>query len=83
MQSNVEWENLEQVARVLGQRWARRVKTEGQHGREATFAWPYTLHDARQLVDETFGTRLPSERREPLALILDRCARAAWRKNSV
>jgi hypothetical protein len=53
----------------------------GRHGQDAPLHWPYTIDDARQLVDETFGARLASERRDAIVRMLDRSARAAWQKS--
>jgi len=78
MSVELAWENLEQVARVLGQRWAKRLHK--QYGAEppAAAIWPCTLEQARLLLDEMLGARISSDRRERLALIVERSARAAW-----
>jgi len=74
----MEWENLEQVARALGERWARRLRTKSAGVPETSTPWPCTLDEARKLLDEVVGDKMPRERREPLSLILERSARAAW-----
>jgi hypothetical protein len=78
MSVELAWENLEQVARVLGQRWAKRLRN--QHGVEPlpSAAWPCTLEQARLLLDEMLEAKISSDRRERLALIVERSARAAW-----
>jgi hypothetical protein len=78
MRTRIEWENLEQVARALGERWARRFASEsGTSGRQGSLC-PCTLHEARRLLDQALGDRISADRREPLAVILERSARAAW-----
>jgi hypothetical protein len=82
MVNHIEWKSLEQVARALGQRWARRVRTDGVHRQCMPSHWPYTIDDARELVDKTFGARLEGERSENVARTLDRSARAAWDRST-
>jgi hypothetical protein len=76
----MEWETLEQVARALGQRWARKVRMDGWVKNAVPKHWPRTMDDARRLVEETFGARFEREGRESIAQMLDRSARAAWRQ---
>jgi hypothetical protein len=82
MSTELEWENLEQVARVIGERWARRLRAECCTTAKTTGPWPSTLDHARRLLDETLGDRIPRDRREALALILERSARAAWHRST-
>jgi hypothetical protein len=74
----IEREELEQVARSIGERWAKKLRArhaaiEGQFG-----AWPCGLEDARRLIDDLLGLRLEEEEREPLAIIAERSARRVW-----
>jgi len=74
----IEREQWEQVARCMGERWGRRLKARhSEMGRPIT-AWPCGLDDARRLIDELLGPRLSDDEREPLAIIVERSARAIW-----
>ena len=78
MSSEMEPSNLEQVARTLGERWARRIWVESGTERRRANTWPCRLEEARRLVDEGIGCKVPGDRKEALALIAERSARAAW-----
>ena len=80
MVTEVEWENLEQVARALGERWARQLRSECPSLTSYARPWPNTLGQARKLLDEMLGRKISEERLEPLALIVERSARTAWHK---
>src|SRR6266568_8185016 len=78
MVNGIAIENLEHVARALGERWARRLQTDPAVRRSAEL-WPGSLEQARELLDEFLGARVPTEHREALALLLERSARACWK----
>jgi hypothetical protein len=78
MVSGIAIENLEHVARALGERWARRLHTDPAVPRSAE-PWPGSLEQARGLLDEFLGARAPAEHREALALLVERSARACWK----
>jgi hypothetical protein len=80
MSNEIAEENLEQVARALGERWARRLQDECGASEDIEDLWPGTLEQARQILDATLGQRISAENREPLAMIVERSARAAWRR---
>ncbi len=82
MSGEIEPESLEQVARVLGERWARRLWTERSRTGKTPEGWPCTLDQARRLIDETLGLKIAGERQEALALIAERSALAAWQRSS-
>jgi hypothetical protein len=69
--------NLEQTARVLGERWARRLRF-GSAAKDLG-PWPGTIEEARHLLDATLGCECPSDRLDALVSIVERSARAAWR----
>jgi hypothetical protein len=73
----IDLETLEQVARVLGERWARRLYRELT---ERPSTWPRTLDQARELLDEMLAGRVASKHRDALAAIVERSARAAWNR---
>jgi hypothetical protein len=77
MVTGIAIENLENVARVLGERWARRRWADRSTPQNAEL-WPGSLEQARDLLDELIGTRLRIEQREALALMVERSARATW-----
>ena len=82
MSNEIDSENFEQVARMLGERWARRLWTERSASGRAKEGWPCTLDQARKLIDETLGRKISGDRQEALALIAERSARAAWQQSS-
>ena len=73
------FDNLEQTARVLGERWARRLRANLGLIGNGTAPWPGTLDEARHLLNATFVGELPREQLDSLVSILERSARAAWR----
>ena len=83
MPIEIKWEGLEQTARVLGERWARRLRLECHPLADGARPWPGTLEEARRLLDDTLGDKIAGERLEPLALIVERSARAAWHASVV
>ena len=78
MSSDSGLEGLEQVARVLGQRWARRLRADVTSKAKGMGPWPGTVNEARELLDATLGDEFPRESLESLVSILERSARAAW-----
>jgi hypothetical protein len=72
-------ENLEQTARVVGERWARRLRAGAGAASKDLGPWPGTADEARHLLDDTFAGECPNERFDSLVSIVERCARAAWR----
>ena len=72
-------ENLEQTARVVGERWARRLRADIGAASKDHGPWPGTVDEARHLLVDIFGAECPNERFESLVSIVERSARAAWR----
>jgi len=83
LSTELSWENLEQVARVLGERWARRLRAGVGVGTTRVGSWPGTIEQARHLLDTELGGELPDEGVESLISILERSARAAWHEPRV
>jgi hypothetical protein len=77
MPGHIDVETLEQVARVLGERWARRIYRELKNKPPA---WPRTPDQARELLDEMLAGKVPRRHRQALAMIVERSARAAWNR---
>jgi hypothetical protein len=82
MSKEVDSGNLEQVARSIGERWARRVLVETRTAGQRESSWPCGLDEARKLIDETLGRRISGDRVEALAIIVERSARATWYESS-
>jgi hypothetical protein len=83
MPSEIELESLEQVARALGERWAKRITAAmARTAPESSIEWPCTLDQARKLLADMLGDRVPSDRQEALALMVERSARAAWNRST-
>jgi hypothetical protein len=80
--SEIERINLDQVVRALGERWARRVRTERNLAGRNVGPWPQSIEHARKLLDDILGAHVSGELRESLVLLLDRSARAAWHRAS-
>ena len=81
-QTQIETENLEQVARDVGYRWGVRLKAQYLASEQTIGTWPGSLDEARRLVDAAIGRRVPDDERELLALLAERGARRAWHSNS-
>ena len=79
MSRDLVMENLEQTARMLGERWARRLRLGVGLVEKDLGPWPGTVDEARHLLDANLGAECPSERLEALVSIVERSARAAWR----
>jgi hypothetical protein len=69
--------DFEQVARVVGERWARRLRSNRMIG--GTF-WPGTTDEAQRLLAVALGGKVHGARLEALVSIVERTARAAWYK---
>jgi hypothetical protein len=82
MPNEIELESLEQVARALGERWAKRITAAKATASESSIEWPCTLDQARKLLADMLGDRVPSDRQEALALMVERSARAAWNRSA-
>ena len=78
VQTQVNQENVEQVARDAGTRWGMRLVAQYDSRQQQRGNWPGTLEEARHIVDTAVGRKLPHDDRELLALLVERGARRAW-----
>ena len=79
MQTQADFEEVEQIARQLGYDWGIRVREEYTIQDRSPDSWPGTLQQARELVDGIIGDQTADEERETLAMLVERGARRAWR----
>ena len=71
-------QNLEQLARETGHRWGLRMLAQYAPRAATVGNWPGSLEEARLMVDQIVGKKLPHDERELLAMLVERGARRAW-----
>jgi hypothetical protein len=81
MQTQADFEDVEQIARQLGYDWGTRVREEYMTQESSPESWPGTLQQARELVEGAFGEQPADEERETLVMLVERGARRAWRSD--